>query len=87
VIRVEPPDVHFLEKPPPGYKPDMGSARRLEEVIAKTLAKGQRGKEFSLTVEGMFYSGGAKPDPSERPRHRWYPGYIVVQAYRDVKPL
>jgi hypothetical protein len=76
-----------LENPPRGYKPDPASARRLEDIVARLAAKGERAKQLSVTVEGVFYSGGPKPDPSRPPRHPWYPGHIVIQAYRDVKAL
>jgi hypothetical protein len=87
VIRIDTPDVHFLKRPPPGYKYDAASAHRTERIIAEHIAKGRRLTGLSATVEGVFYSGGSRPDPSQRRRHRWYPGYIVIQAYLDVKPL
>ncbi|MGJ5817136.1 hypothetical protein [Paludibaculum fermentans] len=84
-LQVVSPDAHFLAKPPSGYKPDEGSFRRAGRLLDKMLAAGQPVGGFDATVEGIFYRGRSQPRLPVR--HRQYPGYVVIQAIRNVKAL
>jgi hypothetical protein len=79
-IHVVSADSAFLANAPPDYRPDMRSVRRAERVVKKAATDG---RELSATVEGVLYV--QEKDDSPRPRHKWYPFIIVIQAVRDVK--
>jgi hypothetical protein len=81
-IQIVSPDSHFLDNPPAGYKPDTGSVRRAEPVFQKAAAEG---RSVYATVEGVFYPASTQPPGPVR--HRQYPAYIVIQAFRNVKEI
>jgi len=80
VIHIVSPDVHFLSKPPRGYKPDMNSVRTAERIFRKAAADR---KPVSATVEGVFQV--LIRDGSAHPLHKQYAASIVVQALRGAK--
>lgn len=88
-IKISSPDVHFLQSPPPGYKPDMASIRRADREVEKRLNQGKTIKRLVGTVEGVVYSseGDTRPQDSlQKPQpHKRYPAYIIIQAIRDVR--
>lgn len=80
VIHIVSPDGHFLANPPPGYKPDMNSARRVKPIFRKAALDE---KPVLVTVEGFFrvlHPGTRMPLP-----HKQYSALIVIQAYRGAK--
>ena len=89
-IQVVSPDLHFLANPPPGYKPDMKSVKRVERRIEAVRARGKRVGRILATVQGVVLAGDedSRPQASTKvPRHRQYRAYLVIQAMRDVKLL
>jgi hypothetical protein len=87
-IQIVSPDAHFLANPPRGFKPDMNSIRRVEDLLEKMEKEGRTVKQISCTVQGAFYA--PKPQSSsalggsDQYHHKLYQGYIVIQALRDV---
>jgi hypothetical protein len=86
-IQVVSPDSHFLANPPRGFNPDPASVRRVEDALAKMQTTGRPVNRLSATVEGVLCipQPDSEPPGSNRPRHKRYPAYIVIQALRDVQ--
>jgi hypothetical protein len=59
-IQAVSPDVHFLANPPKGYKPDMNSAKTIDQILDKANAAGKKVMHFSVTVVA-FYATKYKP--------------------------
>jgi hypothetical protein len=86
-IRLISPDQHFLANPPSDYKPDLASVRKVEQIIAKLEATGEKVSGLDVTVEGVFYIQRQKPEALSKTGDAVYAGFIVIQAIRDVKPI
>jgi hypothetical protein len=86
-IKLESPDAHFLDNAPENYRADLRSIQRAERILRKELVAGSSKIVFDATVEGVFYMDfktSATLSQSRRPTHRQYPGYLVIQAIRDL---
>ena len=86
-VGIEYPDSHFLDKPPVGYKVDEDSFQRTSAMLKEAIAQGRAVKRLRATIRGVVQAGAATAKPVEdgqRPHHRQYPVYIVIESIDDA---
>ena len=83
-IGVKSPDVHFLSDPPKGWKADEASFDLANKTIDSLLEKDPKLRRVLVTVEGAVLYGGERPQAKVL-RDPWYPAWIVISAFKDIR--
>jgi hypothetical protein len=87
-IKVEYPDMHFLQNPAKGYRVDKRSFRRAQAIVMSTLRNGQVKDRYIATISGQAYTyhPTSRPNSEGHVTHEGsYNAGLVIEGIYNVE--